>query len=123
VNLDIFGYGDTFFANPSAPDGPLASAIRQAAEQTSIAVRFVAERNQYPASDHRPMMAAGIETVGLALIDGGEIEPILKHQEQPPPRILTIIHTPGDTIDKVRPDDMEKGFVALEKAIRLVDGK
>jgi hypothetical protein len=84
-------------------------------------VRFVAERNQYPASDHRPIMAAGIETVGLALIDGKEIEPILQHQEQPPPHIMTIIHTPKDTIDEVRAQDMEKGFAALEKALRLVD--
>jgi len=123
VNLDIFAYGDTFFANPSAPEGPLATALRQAAEQSSVQVRFVTERNQYPASDHRPMMAAGIETVGLALLDGKEIEPILQHQEQPPPHILTIIHTPKDTIDEVRAQDMEKGFTALEKALRLLDPK
>src|SRR5262249_23167120 len=59
VNLDIFAYGDTFFANPSAPGGRLATALQQAAEQSSVQVRFVTERNQYPASDHRPMMAAG----------------------------------------------------------------
>jgi Zn-dependent M28 family amino/carboxypeptidase len=121
LNLDIFAYGDTFFATASAEDGPLAGALQQAAQQSSMPLRLIA-RNQYPASDHRIMMLAGIETVGLALIDGAEIDALLQPKGAPP-RILTIIHSDGDTMDKVRTEDMEKALPVLEKTIRLVDAR
>ena len=50
------------------------------------------------------------ETVGLALIDGKEID-AMGH----------IIHTPEDTIDKIHADDIEKAFRVLENLIRFVD--
>jgi aminopeptidase S len=121
LNLDIFGYGDTFFAVASSETGVLANALQQAAKQSSFSLRLT-PRNQYPASDHRIMMAVGIETVGLALIDGSEIDSILQ-RGGPAPRILTIIHTPADTIDKIRATDMEKAFPVLEQTIRMIDGQ
>lgn len=121
VNLDIFAYGDTLFAAASAMDGPLAGALQEAAKQSPIAVRLVPPR-QYPASDHRSMMTAGVETLGLALIDGPEIDAILQPGSAPP-RILTIIHTAEDTTDKVRGEDMDRAFPVLEKMIRLIDRK
>jgi Zn-dependent M28 family amino/carboxypeptidase len=122
LNLDIFGYGDAFFATGSAVDGPLMAALQQAAKEAAIPVRVVASPNQYPASDHRIMIAAGLETVGLALIDGAEIDAILQ-RSGPAPRIMTIIHTPEDTIDKVRDDDVAKAVPVVERMIRLIDAR
>jgi Zn-dependent M28 family amino/carboxypeptidase len=119
LNLDIFGYGDTLFATASSQDGQLAKALEQASKEGSVALRWM-PRNQYPASDHRIMMTAGIETVGLALIDGKEIDAI-GQRGGTEPRILTIIHTPEDTIDKIHADDIEKAFPVLENLIRFVD--
>jgi Zn-dependent M28 family amino/carboxypeptidase len=119
INLDIFGYGDTLFATSSELKSPLAAALQQAAEGSSIAVRLV-EPQRYPASDHRPMITAGIETLGVALIDGAEIDAILQPKGAPP-RILTIIHSTSDAMDKIRPDDMEKAAPVIEKTIRLID--
>jgi Zn-dependent M28 family amino/carboxypeptidase len=121
LNLDIFGYGDTFFAVASSETGELANALQQVAKESPVSLR-VASRNQYPASDHRIMMAVGIETVGLALIDGSEIDSILQRGGTEP-RIMTIIHTPADTIDKIRAADIEKAFPVLERTIRLIDGR
>jgi aminopeptidase S len=100
VNLDIFGYGDTLFAAASSVEGSLAQALQRAAQETSLHVRLV-EPARYPASDHRPMIAAGIETLGLSLLNGAEIDPILQRSTQTP-RILTIIHTAQDTTDNIR---------------------
>jgi len=119
INLDIFGYGNTIFATTSSADGKLAHALETAAKDLSMPVRVV-EPRQYPASDHRSMMNAGIETLGLALIDGKEIDPILQ-RSQPEPRILTIIHTPRDTMENIRPEDMEKAYPVIEKTLRLMD--
>jgi hypothetical protein len=120
MNLDILGYGDTFFVHPSLEGGALATALQQAASEFAMPVRSIAARNQYPASDHRIMMAAGIETLAIALIDGSEIDSIVQKTESRP-RILTIIHTREDTIDKIRPEDIEKAFSVLHRMIRLID--
>ena len=122
INLDVFGYGDTFFVFASAPDGPLATAFQQAAKQFAMPVRLVTVRNQYPASDHRTMMAAGIETMGLAIIDAAEIDAILGGAKSAP-RILTIIHTAEDNIDKVRTADIEKALPVLAGTLRLIDAR
>jgi Zn-dependent M28 family amino/carboxypeptidase len=119
VNLDIFGYGDTLFAAASSMDGPLAQALQRAAQKNSVQVRLV-EPARYPASDHRPMISAGIETLGVALIDGAEVDPILQRSAQTP-RILTIIHTPQDTTDKIRGMDIEKAFPVIVQTLREMD--
>ena len=79
----------------------------------------MAEPRQYPASDHRSIASAGIETVGLAQIDGVEIESVLQRSGQP--RILTIIHTAQDTMENIRAEDMQKAVPIIEKTIRLID--
>jgi Zn-dependent M28 family amino/carboxypeptidase len=122
MNFDVFGYGDTFFAFASSETGPLATALQQAAKQSTVPVRLITSRTQYPASDHRIMAAAGVETIGLALIDGSEIDAILQSGGTPP-RVLTIIHTPADSLDKIRSTDIEKALPAVEQTIRLIDGK
>jgi len=119
INFDIFGYGDTLFVTSTSLDGPLVQALQHAAEGSSIAVR-ITDLRQYPASDHRSMASAGIETLGVALIDGSEIDPLLQRSARQP-RILTIIHTPQDTMENIRPQDMDKAVLIIERAIRLMD--
>jgi Zn-dependent M28 family amino/carboxypeptidase len=106
INFDIFGYGDTLFLTSSSLAGPLVQALQHAAEGSSIAVRMT-DLRQYPASDHRSMTSAGIETLGVALIDGSEIEMVLQRSARQR-RILTIIHKPQDTMENIRPKDMEE---------------
>ena len=120
INLDIFGYGDTFFVNAPAAEGPLLTSLQEAAKDSPLHIKTIASMSEYPASDHRIMMNAKIDTLGVALIDGAEIDAALQHSPNPPP-ILTIIHTDADTADKVRPQDMERAFPVLEQAIRLMD--
>jgi Zn-dependent M28 family amino/carboxypeptidase len=119
LNLDIFGYGDTFFVTASSETMPLLGALRQATSASTIHLREVS-RSQYPASDHRIMMTAGLDTIGLALIDGSEIDSIIQPRDAPP-RIMTIIHTPADTSEKIQPADVDRGFRVLEQAIRSAD--
>jgi acetylornithine deacetylase/succinyl-diaminopimelate desuccinylase-like protein len=121
VNLDIFGYGDSFFAVASNPTGKLLAALLSTGTQGSFPLRL-AVPGQYPASDHVSMMAAGIETLGIALIDGKEADGIMNlRAATSPPRILTLIHTPRDTMEAFRAEDVERGAAALERFIRLLD--
>jgi len=69
------------------------------------------------------MISAGIETLGIALIDVSEIDGVLKAiagGRGQLPKILTVIHTKNDTIDKVREAEMEKGVALVERIIRRV---
>ena len=55
------------------------------------------------------------------LIDGAEIDAVMAGGQGPPPRVLTIIHTPKDAIDVLNVAEVEKGTQAIERLVRLVD--
>jgi Zn-dependent M28 family amino/carboxypeptidase len=121
MNFDIFGYGETFFVTPTKADGPLLVSLKQAASEFGFPVRSV-PIVQYPSSDHRSMALAGIETLGVTLIDGSEIDSVIK----PGPtrsRILSMIHTDADIMDQIREQDMAKALPVLERTIRLLDSR
>jgi aminopeptidase S len=120
INLDLFGYGDTLFVDASSLASSMLTSLQDAAKGSPIHVRAIASMTDYPASDHRIMMDAGIETLGIALVDQVDVDAVLAHGAAVPP-IATIIHTDADTIDKIRPQDMERAFPVIEKAIRLMD--
>jgi aminopeptidase S len=122
MNLDIFGYGDTLFVAPSMENGTLLASLREAAAEEKFTVRTV-PMTQYPSSDHVTMARAGLETLGLAIIDGPEIDAIgaLGRGAAPVPKILTLIHTQRDTVDQIRPQDMAKSVPVLERTLRILD--
>jgi len=125
LNLDVFAYGDTIFTTASHPDGVLMTSLRKAGEARGLSVRDV-PRNRYPSSDHQTMMNAGIETLGLALVDAADVEGILQLgvgglKPGQGPRVLTIIHTPNDTLDNVRIDQLTRGIALVEQLVRTID--
>lgn len=126
VNMDIFAYGDAIFATASHPEGVLLRTLRAVSNQRGMPLRDVPRAN-YPNSDHVAMMNAGIETLGLALIDTSDIEAIVAMRSRLTlgrgPRILTIIHSPNDTLAEVRPDQMSRGIALAEQLIRNVDSE
>jgi aminopeptidase S len=125
INLDIFAYGDTIFATAGTADGVLLRSLKAAGEAAGVPVRDVPPA-RYPGSDHQSMIAAGIETLGLAIIDGVEVDTLLTLgvaglKPGQGPRILTLIHTPNDTLDAVRPDQVVRGIAVVERLIRTLD--
>jgi len=121
MNFDIFGYGETFFVTPSKADSPLLASLQQAASELGLPVRSI-PMTQYPSSDHRSMALAGIETLGVTLIDGSEIDSVISPGPVRP-KILSMIHTDADTMDQIREQDMAKALPVLERTIRLLDSR
>jgi len=119
MNFDIFGYGETLFVTPSKSDGPLMASFQQAASELGFPVRSI-PMTQYPSSDHRSMALAGVETLGVTLIDGSEIDSIVTPGPVRP-KILSMIHTDADAMDQIREQDMAKALPVLERTIRLSD--
>jgi len=125
MNLDVFAYGNEFFVTASKPDGALVRALRTAAGVDGIPVRE-APVDRYPGSDHRSMIAAGLETVGIGLVDTADIDGVLAIGGRSltvgkGPRIMSIIHTPGDTLAELRVADVTRAILGLERTIRMLD--
>ena len=124
INLDVFAYGDVMFATASHADGVLFQHLTIAAATAGVAVRDV-PRNQYPGSDHLTMAQAGIETLGLAIVDAADVDGILKTgvaglKPGSGPRILTLIHTPNDTLAELRPEQVVRAIGVLERLLRAL---
>jgi acetylornithine deacetylase/succinyl-diaminopimelate desuccinylase-like protein len=125
MNLDIFAYGNEIFATASKPDGALMRELRAAAGAIKMTVRD-APVERYPGSDHRSMIAAGIETLGLAIVDTADIDGVLATggpglRVGQGPHIMSIIHTPNDTMAEVRVADIVRAIPILERTIRALD--
>ena len=126
MNLDIFAYGDSIFAARSHPEGHLLRSLHIVGREIGLPVRDV-PRNSYPGSDHQTMMSAGVETLGIALVEAADIDAVIGiatgrlKPGQGAPRVLQIIHQPDDTLDKVRPEQMTRGIALVENLIRRVD--
>lgn len=125
VNVDIFAYGDTLFSTTSAPDGALHRALRTAASSSGLAVRDLPPA-RYPGSDHQSMIAAGIETVGLALVEAADVDGIeaIGPQGLTPgkgPRTISIIHTPRDTMAEVRVEEIVRAIPVVERMVRTLE--
>lgn len=122
VNLDVFGYGSVVFAAASTPDGAMVRALLAAGESDGLPVRM-APVTAYPPSDHRSMIAAGVDTLGLALLDPEEIDLVLDPRTARSARVASILHTPNDTMGNVRCDDVSRAIPVVERLIRLLDNR
>ena len=125
INIDIFAYGNELFATSSHPEGALLRSLRAASDAAGIPLRSV-PRASYPNSDHVAMMNAGIETLGIGLVDTADIDGVLaigggRLTLGKGPRILRIIHSPNDTLAEVRPGQMAPAITVIERLIRNVD--
>lgn len=124
INFDVFGYGDTLWVGAPDPKAGAAAAIGQAAAGSKFPSQI---GPAYPPSDHLSFLKAGIEALSFSLIDGGEIPGILKifagERPDATPRVLTIIHSPGDTADKIDAPAISRAIPVVEQAIRAIDAR
>jgi hypothetical protein len=124
VNFDVFAYGDTLWVGSVKSHSPSARAMTEAA----AALRFpLVLGPDYPPGDDGSFVTAKVETLGIALIDGREIEGILAffhgHPPNPLPRAVTILHSRTDTPDKIAGPDAARALPVVERAIRLLDAE
>lgn len=109
VNVDILAYGDAFLYGGGKKDGN--APVYRAVQRVCAARRLTClEFPVFPAGDDRSFEAAGIPNVSLGLLprteahqlwlflNGGK-ESGLREGFLPP--VLSVIHTPGDTLDRV----------------------
>jgi len=124
INFDVFGYGDTLWVMTPNKKAPSAVATKKICDAAKFPLHLGSD---YPDSDHESFIAAKVETLGVSLIDGKEITPIYNviiKGERPAtmPRLLTFMHSPGDTVDKIDANAASRAIAILNKCIRAIDG-
>jgi len=128
VNLDINAYGDTLIFGSSrgpANAGPRKALLETCAALDTGCVGLV----QMPPGDDRSFVKAGIPALSLAILPALEAHQTWLMMSGPDsglaqgkvPAIMTTIHTPGDTIDKVDAAAMARQAAFVTDLIRRLD--
>ena len=103
---------------------PLVAASQAAA--ASAGLRLSAGE-QYPPTDHRVFLKAGLPAVSYSLVGEDEIAAILSAYagEKPAtqPKLMGVIHSEQDTLAQVDPDAAASGIDAIESALRQWDAE
>ena len=124
VNFDVFGWGDTLWMMRPAAEGDslLVAALRAASQHEKLGF---SPGDQYPPTDHLAFLKAGWPAVSYSLVGGDEIPAILQiFARQLPermPKVMEVIHTEADTLDKVDAVAVARGIDAVESALRRWD--
>ena len=119
LNFDINAYGDTVLFG--APSGGENDRLRQVVFESCAAQNVECLRlDPMPPGDDRPFGQARIPTLSIATLPAIEAHQLYLMAKAPghdggTPRILTTIHTPNDTVDKV-------DGTALRRMYELVAG-
>ena len=130
-NFDINAYGDTpFYAIPQQPEGAF---VRDAVEAGCKAVNTACRPFEaYPPSDHRAFWQRDIPATSFSHLPKAEVDELevfmLESRKAPPkllppPRILSLIHTPGDKLAAVDPTVVERTATLATAVARAADAR
>ena len=124
INFDVFGYGDTLWVGARNPKVGAAVAVAEVAAATKFPLQI---GPAYPPSDHLSFHRAGVESLSFSLIEASEIPGILSifsgGRPATPPRVMTIIHTPGDTLEKIDFPAVSRAVQVVEQVVRAIDAR
>ena len=128
VNLDVNGYGDTLLFGASR--GAANAAPRKAVLETCAALdASCVGLVQMPPGDDRSFVKAGIPAVSLAMLPALEAHQLWLMMSGPEsglapgkvPAIMTTLHTPADTLDKIDGAAMARQADFVTALIRRLD--
>lgn len=124
INFDVFGYGDTIWLWTKDEKTEFSRAVADIAAKARVQTKI---GSQYPPSDHLSFAQTKVESYSFSLIGGDEIPGILKVfggeklKPEEMPRVLQIIHSNNDTMDKIDANAVAKNLSLIEQAIRSID--
>jgi hypothetical protein len=103
---------------------PLVTSTRDAATARGLALTA---GEQYPPTDHRAFLRAGWPAVSYSLVGADEIPGILEmfagKRVMSRPKVMTVIHSPNDTVEHIDATAAARGVDAVEAAIRAWDAR
>lgn len=124
INFDVFGYGKMLWLWTTDVESEFARAFSLSAAALSQSHSIGKE---YPPSDHISFNVPGVESYSFSLLTSIEVASLQKllsgkaDTNAPMPDVLRIIHTDGDTLDKINAAEVAAALPAVERAIRILD--
>lgn len=131
INADVNGDGDTLMygLNNGAQSAFIVKAVQDlCAARAASCLDFP----EYPPSDDRAFSAAGAPTISLGHQPRAEAEKLRAFMLNPPraapdpatvPAVLTLIHTPNDTLDHVEPATLAQTADFVAALVMKLDGE
>jgi len=130
-NFDINAYGDTPFyaAPPRKEDAALAEAVTAACRAAQESCRPF---EVYPPSDHMAFWMRFKPATSFSYLPRQEVDELqafmlesrkASRNALPPPRILSLIHTPNDRIEAVDPATIERAAALAVQLVRAADAR
>jgi len=123
INFDVYGAGDTIWLWAPDEKRDFAKGFVKSARDAKFG-NVVSK--EYPPSDHRSFAGAGIESYSFSLGPAGEAKNIInvlngKGDPANFPKVLQVIHTANDTVEKIDANAVVKSLPVIEAAIRSLD--
>jgi aminopeptidase S len=123
LNFDVFGYGDALWLSAMEAATPIPMHMRSAAGGAGMTIVV---DSLYPPSDHLSYRGTSTASYAVSLVEADDINAMLgaiRERRMPvsPPRVMQIIHTPQDTLDKLDADAVARALEIVERAIREMD--
>jgi len=133
INFDINAYGDTpFFADagPTQPEAALSAATLAGCEAAGEDCQaFV----QYPPSDHLAFRKIGVPAISFSYLPKDEVGKLRTMMQaagkasapsrEDVPRVLSVIHTPADTMAEVQPGTISRAARLAVEVVRAFDAR
>ncbi len=127
VNFDVNAYGDTPFFY--AGEGEVRTVIQaKMATACDTAKQSCVSFDSYPPSDHLAFRRAGILATSISILPRAEALDLQAFMADPkaakaPPRVLSLIHTPQDTMANVDPKTVERAAAMAVAAAKAFDAR
>lgn len=123
LNFDVFGYGDALWLGAVETATPTPTHMRSVAAGAGMTIVV---DSLYPPSDHLSYRGTSAASYAVSLVEIDEINTmlgVLRDRRMPatPPRVMQIIHSPQDTLDKLDADAVARALEVVERAIREMD--
>jgi len=124
INFDVFGYGDTLWLWTQKEGTIFTKSVDETAKSANVKSSIGL---QYPPSDHLTFAQTKTETYSFSLLNGDELKNLLKvlkgenPKENEMPKVMQIIHSNNDTVDKIDANAAAKALPVVEQAIRKLD--
>jgi aminopeptidase S len=123
INFDVYGAGDTIWLWSADENLDFAKGFVKSAKDAKFG-HLVSK--EYPPSDHRSFAVPSVESYSFSLGPAGEAKNIinvLQGKADPLnfPKVLQVIHSENDTVDKVDANAVVRSLAVIEAAIRALD--
>ncbi len=127
INLDVEGTGEEVYVGPvgGGDDDQILPYVRRAVKAAGATLR---ESEHFPPSDHLSFANKKLENISISIVPKGDVALFEKAAKngwefdpKETPKVMKVMHTPGDKSTLVSPRALEKSYSVVMKILQLLN--